>query len=33
MKKFLNDLVFSWQEFREDKLWQPEVRLIYSMNE
>lgn len=33
LRKFLEDVRLSLQSFREDRLWQPEVRLLYSMNE
>ena len=33
MRKFVEELEIEWQDFRDYRLWMPEVRLLYTMNE
>lgn len=33
LRKFIADKVIEWQDFREDRLWVSDVRLLYTMNE
>ena len=33
LRKFVDNKVIEWQDFREDRLWVPDVRLLYTMNE